>query len=531
MSTRVHPQSTASIGRALRRVATLGVATVLVSLLGCASLPAPAPRLHSEALPAQDGTSLARIAEESLGGQADTSGLRLMADGDDALDARLALIRRAERSLDLQYYLLASDEVGLRVLRELRDAAARGVRVRLLLDDLYAAGQDELLAGLASHPNVEVRLFNPLPSRHAGFSTRLLLSLHEFKRINHRMHNKLFIADNAFAIAGGRNIANEYFMRSESANFIDMDVLISGPVVQSLSSVFDRYWNSEQAWPVQQVATGVDTAQARLAFEVQVAAAVAPVPVEHDRFGRTSVQAQLAAGRVEQFRAGVRVLVDDPAKAQGDTREDASTSAAAAREMASARDELLIVSPYFVPGSKGLARMQEAVSRNVRLTVMTNSLSATDEPAVHSGYARYRTAMLGMGVNLHELKSSLNQKAGVLGNLRSSRARLHAKAAVIDQQRVLIGSLNMDGRSEHFNTEIALVIDNAGLAREVASLLDAGLQQADTYRLRLAEDGQSIEWLASEGQAPVVHQSEPEAGWMLRLESALKAALVDEDML
>ena len=179
------------------------------------------------------------------------SGFRLLPAGDQAFDARIALARRAEKTLDVQYYLIAHDASGLQFLRELRDAAARGVRVRILVDDLYANGQDELLAALAAHANVEVRMFNPLPVRNGGLASRVVFSMHQFSRINGRMHNKLFIADNAFSVTGGRNIADEYFGRSEPANFIDMDILATGPVVRELSNVFDRYWNSEHTYPVQ----------------------------------------------------------------------------------------------------------------------------------------------------------------------------------------------------------------------------------------------------------------------------------------
>jgi len=241
-----------------------------LALAGCASLPPQGQRPVSTALADTADTPLARIAAAAApDDERQLSGFRPLMDGDHALNARIALIRRAQKSLDLQYYLIASDEVGLLLLRELRDAAARGVRVRVLVDDLYAAGQDELFAGLAAHANVELRLFNPLPARSGTFGARIVLSLHEFTRINRRMHNKLFIADNAFAIVGGRNLANEYFMRSESANFIDADVLATGPVVRELSTVFDAYWNSEQAWAVQSLTAG-KPADARASFDAMV---------------------------------------------------------------------------------------------------------------------------------------------------------------------------------------------------------------------------------------------------------------------
>src|SRR5438105_9820553 len=223
-------------------------------LAGCASLPERTATPPAVALADVADTRLGRVAAAATpAGSRDLSGFRLLPEGETAFDARIALARRAEKTLDVQYYLVNQDDIGLQFLRELRDAARRGVRVRLLVDDLYAAGEDELLAGLAAHPGVEVRIFNPLSSRAGSFATRLLFSLHEFGRINHRMHNKLFIADNSFAVSGGRNIGNEYFMHSASANFIDLDVMSSGPVVRELSGVFDRYWNSEQVYPIERL--------------------------------------------------------------------------------------------------------------------------------------------------------------------------------------------------------------------------------------------------------------------------------------
>src|SRR5262245_15272932 len=264
---------------AARWLARLVLATVVV-LSGCASLPGDVQRPHSEAAADVASTPLARLAAASTpDDKRHLSGLQLMPHGPEALAARLALVRRAQKSLDVQYYVVAPDASGRQFLRELRDAATRGVRVRLLIDDLHAGQLDELLLGLAAHDNVEVRLFNPLPVRGSAFETRLLLSLHQFDRVNRRMHNKLLVADNSIAVTGGRNIANEYFMRSTAANFIDMDVLSVGPAVRGLSEVFDRYWNSELSYPIDALLRPLpsrDEAQASFAEWVAGASVVEP---------------------------------------------------------------------------------------------------------------------------------------------------------------------------------------------------------------------------------------------------------------
>jgi putative cardiolipin synthase len=427
----------------------------------------------------------------------------------------------------VQTYHVACDATGALFLSELRNAAARGVRVRLLVDDLYAARQDALYAALAAHANVEVRMFNPLPVRDGSFGARIALSLHEFSRVNRRMHNKLFVADGAFAIAGGRNIADEYYMRSAQANFIDMDVLAAGAVVRELASVFDGYWNSEQAYPIGALTASVNAAR----FDaLNVAPAEEPVYAARDHFGREAIPAQLQRGTLELRPARVQVLVDQPSKAAGAATR--TTHAAATEVFASAQSELTIVSPYFVPGDAGLAMLREVQERGATVNVTTNSLGATDEPLVHAGYSKYRMPLLKMGVKLQELGASLSQKSDAVGDFRSSSGRLHAKLVVIDGQRLFIGSMNMDGRSERHNTELGLVIDSRELAAEANELFRAGAQGA-SYRLQLAgaQGRERIEWLAREKGGEVTHAKEPGRTRGLATKLTLLTALISEDLL
>jgi putative cardiolipin synthase len=504
----------------LRSLVAIGLVLLLMALAACASLPDMQTRRASHALAPDASTALVRAAASAQSSDRDASGLQLLADGEQALDARLALIERAERTIDVQTYLIAADEVGLRVLGALRDAAARGVRVRLLLDDLYTAGEDRLLAAVAAQPGIELRLFNPLPARGEGFSLRLLRSLHEFERINHRMHNKLLIVDQAFAIAGGRNLANEYFMRSAQANFIDVDLLLSGPALRELSAAFDAYWNSEHAWPVQQLMALPDDATAQAVLDQQLAGA-GPAPRAGD------VRRQLDSGRLESLFAVVHALADDPSKASGAPVE--TTMDHALDAMRGARRELLIVSPYFVPGEQGMAVLREAAGRAVEARVLTNSLASTDEPLVHSGYARYRPALLTLGVKLCELGSRLGVHSAGWGELRaSSHGRLHAKVTVIDRERVLLGSMNMDRRSARLNTELVLQVDSPALAQALVALFDAE-RDASGYRLRLHDGDQRIEWLDARGTP--AQDAEPDTGLAQRLRLGLVSLVVAEDLL
>jgi len=317
---------TASIKHlSLRRVRAMGMAALAFALLwgcamltGCASLPAKVERPLSVARTDVDHTRLAALAAEAVPPAAGArSGLRLLPAGDQAFEARIALARAAERSIDVQYYQIADDASGRAFLAALCEAAGRGVRVRVLLDDLQAAGQDTLLAGFAARPNVELRLFNPLPVREGSVGARVLFSAHQFSRINRRMHNKLFIADSSFAISGGRNIGDDYFGRSGPVNFIDMDVLSAGPVVRELAAVFDAYWNSRHAYPIEALALQNGTPEAgRRNFDAHVRPARAtgrPVTAR-DPLDQSSVGDQLAAGQVALHLATVRVLADPPQK-------------------------------------------------------------------------------------------------------------------------------------------------------------------------------------------------------------------------
>lgn len=515
---------------------------LLALLAGCSGLPQGVERPASQALADASGTQLAAVAQASLGEQqagdaeAARSGLRLLPAGDHALEARIALVRHAQRSVDAQYYQIADDSSGRQFLRELRDAAARGVRVRLLVDDLYAGGEDALLAGLAANPGVEVRMFNPLPARDGGVAARTLLSLHEFSRVNRRMHNKLLLADNAFAISGGRNVADAYFERSEPANFIDMDLLSAGPVVARMSAVFDAYWNSEQAYPVQSLAAqDAQGEAARLAFDrrMEAQAPAAELPAgDVDELGQPPVGAQLRDGRVALSMAAVRVVADAPQKAAGAEREDGAVMLANLDLLQAASREVFVASPYVVPGERALMAMRATASR-VRVSLVTNSLATTDEPLAHFGYARYRVALLDMGVNLYELMPpsvSVQESEAPAASL----GRLHAKVAVVDGRWLSIGSMNMDRRSAHSNTEMALIVDSPLLASQASALLHSQ-RMPHSYKVRTQQGGGGertrLQWVSTDGERQVVHASEPSLNWGRRLRLSMISALVDEELL
>ncbi|MBB3176674.1 phosphatidylserine/phosphatidylglycerophosphate/cardiolipin synthase family protein [Variovorax sp. Sphag1AA] len=516
----------------LLRILLLLLSAVLAA---CASLPSPVARSASQARTDVADTRLVAVAAASVDARAPHfSGLRLLPAGDQAFEARIALTRAAEKSIDVQYYQIADDASGRQFLRELRDAADRGVRVRVLVDDLQAAGQDALLAGFASHPGIEVRMFNPLAVRDGSVGRRVFFSMNEFSRINRRMHNKLFVADSAIAISGGRNIADEYFGRSEPANFIDMDMLSAGPVVAEMASVFDAYWNSPHAYPIEDLATGISTEAARWHFDKVTTAVTASDAMvsERDSLDQPAIGPQLAAGRIQLQMAAVRVVADSPRKADADNESlaDGVVMNGNLDLMQSAHSEVLIASPYFVPSRRTMDVLQQAADHQVHVSIMTNSLATTDEPLAHFGYARYRQALLERRVALYELMPDDDEHEAHTDGPRGSLGRLHAKLAVVDRRWLSIGSMNMDRRSAHSNTEMSLIVDSPVLAAQVVGLLYND-RLPRSYQVRATPTRQGIEWVSQRGDAEVVLNREPKATAARRIRLQMLSAMVDEELL
>ncbi len=500
-------------------------------LAGCGSLPQlDRSALHSAAVPASPVTALGRTAAV---GQptANSSGFRLLPLGSLSLDARQQLVKRAERSLDLQYYHLANDDTGRALLRQLRDAAARGVRVRLLLDDLYPGGCDELLLALAAHPGVEVRLFNPFTvARERGPLGRFVADPFAWGRINHRMHNKLFIADGAWAVMGGRNIADEYFLRKREDNFIDVDALVAGAVLPQLQALFDRYWNSDTVFPVQALLMHKgEPSRQRAHFEVATEPGPRPRSLDlppKDVLGYAAIGAELDEGALQLIWGTAKAFADDPGKPQdgaaGGALMTSSVTYEVLQTLGRAQQEVTISSPYFIPGERGLALFTELRGRDVQISVLTNSLASTDELLAHLGYARYRPALLDLGVQLYELSQRRvkdNMRMFLFG---ASLGRLHAKTLVIDRRFSYIGSMNFDPRSATINTELGVVIDSPQLAAELLHLLDID-RLHNAYRVQRDASGDWFEWHVPDGGGGgQVLTLEPDSRWWMRwLGSAL----------
>jgi len=520
------------------------VAPLLLALLlgGCASLPPLAePLSPTLAIAPSADTPLGAIAAravERLRGHGATGVLGL-AHPSLALDARLSLIRQAGASIDLQVYQLADDTVGRLVLRELRDAAQRGVRVRLLLDDFYTAGMDELLLGLAAHDGAQVRLFNPFAGARGSSVGRWMQMAGDFRRLNHRMHNKLFIADGAMAIVGGRNLADGYFWRDAGANFIDFDVLAVGAVLTDLAAVFDRYWNSTQVRDIASLAATDEPASVlRARFESATLNIDPPVAAPSAWRGRPTPRFDplLADGLAGLIGADATVFADAPAKLDRAPGSMAGTTYGfALQSFRESREELMLFSPYFIPGESGLAGLREARKFGIAVRVITNSLGATDEPQASLAYERYRVPLLQMGVELYEVSSMQARRDEATSRVvGASRAQLHAKLALIDRRTVLLGSMNLDQRSATTNTEMLLLIRSPELAREILASFNSK-ERADvrgSYQVRLKPDGRSLQWVAllGEGRSETLDE-DPEFNLWERLRLWLISLFVPESLL
>jgi cardiolipin synthase C len=499
---------------------TYGSATVALVLLlaGCATLPRHVEKSRSEALANPESTSLGRLAVAEQTNK-NLSGIRLLASGEEALADLIALADHAERTLDIQYYIIHQDDSTRLLLHHVRLAADRGVRVRMLVDDLNTAGEDRRFMHLGEHANVEVRVFNPFPGGRFATWTRFLASASDMRRINHRMHNKLFVADDALAITGGRNIGDQYFTRDEHNNFIDLDVVAAGAIVPELSASFDAFWNSKYAYPIASVAAPVSDEPA------------SALPPDSGPVNANWLESEIAAGKLPLTWVPATVLADRPAKIASETSPDEEITIAnnIAALMRSAKQELIVISPYFIPGKDGVALFSKLVEDGVHIRILTNSLASTDSPLVHDGYAHYRVALLKLGIELSEVRPKLGQKRARFHPFRSSNASLHAKAVVVDQKTVFIGSMNMDARSAHTNSELGLVMLSSEIARQVTSLLD-DISADGSYRLELDRKDRIV-WSSGETGAEKIWHTDPETTRLQRFSLKMLAPFAPEELL
>jgi putative cardiolipin synthase len=497
-----------------------------LALAACATLPPGAdyPRETSHALARPEQTKLGALTARWSAAHGGLTGFRLLPGGIDSFSLRAEMADAAQRTLDVQYFILHGDDTGRLFIGRLLAAANRGVRVRILLDDANTIGGDERITALAVHPNIEVRLFNPFRVRTGLAALRSTDLALEANRLARRMHNKLLITDNAIAVAGGRNIGDEYFAANRSFEFGDFDVFAAGPAVRQLSKSFDAYWNDDLSVPAE-------------ALDHPTKASLDDYRKELDehahRMGDSDYERRVRDGDplrtiVDGTRplvfAPSEVLYDSPVKAQADN-DDGEGAHLRERLMQACRAtqrELIVVTPYLVPGRDQLEMLRELRSRGVRVRILTNSLASTDVPVVHAGYRKVRPDLVKMGIDLYEVKPELGEpRVGrvVIQHDSNPRFTLHAKVFVFDRKRVFVGSANFDMRSFHLNTEVGLIIDSPELARQAAERFEAITVPANSYRVELGgENGEPVmQWITQEDGKLTALTQEPGASFWREL--------------
>jgi putative cardiolipin synthase len=475
----------------LRLIACLA----MLGLAGCASLE-PRPELPAAAaLPVGSGTNLDDLIAGVEARHPGESGFRLVREGPEAFAIRAATARLAGRSLDVQTYIWHADLTGGFLAQELLAAADRGVQVRLLVDDLDARAKNYGFAALHAHPNVEVRMFNPLESR-SGTVSFVLEALGSAKRINRRMHNKTWIADNRIAIAGGRNLGDEYFGASEDVNFVDLDLAMVGPIVRDASASFDRYWNSPLAYPMDVLAPDEVSPAALEALRERIAPLVEQA--RGSRFatevrGNDAVQRLVSGDWPMQWSEKYAFVADDPMKAagQGDGLAASQVLAVLGPALKSSRSAVTIISPYFVPGEAGTEMLVGIVRSGSDVRILTNSLAANDVAAVYGGYSKWRKPLLEGGVKLWELKPTPGSttKSSMFG---SSGASLHTKAFAVDGRLMFVGSYNLDPRSTALNSEQGIFVESPVITAQLEELFGIDSSGASAWTVTLHEGG--LQW-------------------------------------
>ncbi len=476
-----------------RRLVRLLGCAAMVLLAGCATRALDFPRTPSVALDDPAASTLLAQAREASAAHAGQSGMLLLDEGAEAFAARAMMAMRAERTLDVQSYIV-HDGLTTRVLMQLVLAAAeRGVRVRILLDDTASRGNDFGVATLSAHPNIEVRLFNPMYGGRRSVIGSSMAMLTQLNRLHRRMHNKLWVADNAIAVTGGRNLGDEYFGAARDINFADIDLLALGPVAGELSASFDAYWNSPNAVPVEAFVTRRPDEDDLRRLRTRLQAWVASDAVQSSDYLVRLRERQgggfLALDDDSLSWGEAHALWDDPAKvnASGVPPDEQLLATSLAPLFDDARQAITLVSAYFVPGDRGVRLLGDLAARGVSVRVLTNSLQATDVPFVYGAYVDSREPLLAAGVGLYELKPfsherTLRNRYGIWG---SSGASLHTKAMVFDRRVAFVGSFNLDPRSRLWNTEVGVIARSEQLAAELDDVLGEAFDPASSYRLAL----------------------------------------------
>jgi len=495
------------------------LAIMAIVFSGCATLQ-PVDLPDEKALEPAETKFWAALASERSG-----NWFKLLNTGKEAIEWRLRVIDSVSRSLDLQTFLWKEDATGLKILRHILEAADRGVRVRILLDDLFTVGENDLIYDIDHHPNIEFRIYNPFRRRYGSFFMRELMNLGEFSRLDHRMHNKVMVADNRAAIIGGRNLADEYFGNHSAANFRDMEVLTAGPIIESISRRFDEYWNSNWSFPVDRVLDRPPPEKQPAVLMAQLKETI-DLGLEEDHMKRRS-QWLFAVRSAHPGQA--HVIADEPAQKHPEAADELPNQLehALVKWIDRSNEELIMVSAYLIPTPELEQAVERAESRGVRVRILTNSLRSNNHLAAHSAYRNHVQRLIGHGADLHEVRAQAKDRSIYMRNpVNDKRLGLHAKLILFDQEHTFIGSTNMDPRSLHLNTEIGMFIQSYELNQHLREKLEIDFLKRNAWHLQVADNGRIV-WVADD----IVLDSQPADSAFQRLEDWFLSILpIEEEM-
>jgi len=519
----------------MRFIATLFLCISLISLTACSLLPTDFEQVESKAYTNTEQTWLAETASQLQAENTEHSTMYLISEGTDAFLTRMALLSKAERSVDVQYFIWKADIIGKLLMQKMIEVADKGVRVRLLLDDLNLNQKTKsMLFAMDHHTLIDVRIYNPFSS--SGYKAPAALA--DTARVNRRMHNKSFTVDSQYTIVGGRNIEKNYFSASTRSNYADLDIVAIGPVVAEVNKQFDIYFNSPLAIPGY-IFDEHKNHQKRLA-QVKQELSDYVLSVEDSDYAQDirnsamykRIELGLAGENEDQIYQGkAHVIYDSPNKTLGKSELETTYLITLLRSHADKIEHSLeLISPYFVPGDTGTKHLVALVEQGIKVRVITNSLASTDGIMAQSGYARQRYNLLKGGVELYELKPKAKSKASrSLSRSAEAKSALHAKTYIFDRNEVYIGSFNFDPRSANINTELGVVCETPDMAKYIATeLFDKNIKQA-AYQVILQDD--EVVWLDKVNGEIIVHEVQPETSWWRRFNLKLYSILPIESQL
>lgn len=524
----------------------VSVILIISFISGCASLPPGSdfPKRTSAALAHPEETRLGKQFESVARKNSGRSGFRIVPVGADGFLIRMQLINAAERTLDLQYFIFRGDETGRLLTGAVLRAADRGVRIRVLIDDGETVAGDDQITLLEAHPSVEIRIFNPFVYRGNLKLIRATEFTFNSSRLDYRMHNKLLVVDNAVALIGGRNIGDEYFQMDPEAQFADDDVFAAGPIASKISVTFDEFWNSPLSIPAEALSGGKSSHAALIEHREDLKEQHQQMKTEGVDYVKQVATGEplhrILIGRLPLIWAYSQLVYDSPdkKKVEDGSRFGRLMNRTVANVTNAVQSELLMVTPYLIPGNEGMQLFKDLRQRKVRVRVLTNSLESSTVLVAQSGYMNYRIPLLENGVELYEIRSLLGNARGSGQTTAISRYgnySLHAKMFVFDRRRLFIGSMNFDQRSKHLNTEIGLIIDSPALAQQIVARFEAMVQPVNSYRLTLrhnnATDSPALVWRTQEDAQAVEYDTEPaRSDWQRVMVNILSLLPMDKEL-